>query len=264
MIEIMRAAIIGVVQGVSEFLPISSSGHLVLIPYVFKWNYQGLAFDTALHFGTALAIVIFFWRDWLEIITAPFHKKPAAGQYPKDLLWHILVASIPAAIIGIAINDYVESTFHSPLLIAFDLVFFGWLLWYVDQRTKKSLSLSKISYQKSFLIGLAQSVALIPGVSRSGITMTSGRALGLDRPTAARYSFLIGTPAMLGAFFLEARKLSGEELAAPFWVGVICATIFGFTAIKYLLEYLKKSDFAIFLWYRVIIAALVLTIYLWR
>jgi undecaprenyl-diphosphatase len=265
MIEIIHSAIIGVVQGITEFLPISSSAHLVIIPYVFKWDYKGLGFDVALHLGTVLAIVAYFYKDWVTIIknVYPTKSKTKSKNYPDNFLIQIIVATIPAIIVGLLIKDYIESKFHSPLFLAFNLILFGIILWLSD-RTSRKLEISKINYGQSFLVGLAQSISLVPGVSRSGITMIASRGIGLDRENAARLSFLLGTPAMIGAFLLESKNISANYLNVPFFVGVIVSATAGFLVIKYLLQYLKRGSFAVFTWYRIILALIVIFIYLIR
>jgi undecaprenyl-diphosphatase len=262
--SIIYSISIGAVQGIAEFLPISSSAHLVIFPYIFNWQYAGLQFDVALHFGTMLAIVIFFWSDWLKIVSNAFRKKGAIGEYPKNMLWQILVATIPAGIVGFLIKDHVEAYFHSPVLLSINLIVFGFLLWIVDKKSKSNQDVSKISYLKSFLVGLAQSLALIPGVSRSGITIIASRGIGLERESAAKFAFLLGTPAMIGAFLLEFKDVNFSTLLFPFWLGVIVSAVAGFFAIKFLLNYLKKSDFSIFLWYRILIAIIVLSLFFVR
>jgi undecaprenyl-diphosphatase len=274
--NIIEALILGAVQGLTEFLPISSSGHLVLIPYIFNWKYGGLDFDIALHAGTAIALLAFFWRDWLNIIKNAFIKAPvlnvadggAAGdgleKYPKNFLWQILVASIPAVIVGLTIDKYVENIFHSVLLIAFNLAFFGWLLWFIDKKAKADLKPGAITFRKAFIVGLFQAIALIPGVSRSGITITASRLIGLERGAAARFSFLLATPAIVGAFLLKVPDILQSNIGLSFWLGVAAATIFGLAAIKLLLVYLKKSDFSLFLWYRLAVAAIVVVVFFVR
>lgn len=264
LIEVFRSFFIGAVQGISEFLPISSSGHLVLVPYIFNWQYDGLAFDVALHFGTVIAIIAFFWSDWINIIANAFNKKryqEGIETYPSNLLWQIAVASIPVAILGVVLNDYVEKYLHSPLLIAFDLIFFGIVLWLADKYSKKNNELSAISYNHSFWIGISQALALVPGVSRSGITMTAGRLGGLTKKDAARFAFLLATPAMLGAFVFKLKDIALSAVDLPFVVGVIASALFGFLAIKFLLKYLEKGSFVIFVWYRIIVATIVLFLY---
>lgn len=261
--SIFYSVIIGIVQGVAEFLPISSSAHLVLFPYVFDWQYAGLQFDVALHFGTLIAIVIFFWKDWLKIIKNAFAQK-VDGDYPRDMLWQIIVATIPAGIVGFLIKDHVEEYLHSPVLLSINLVVFGLLLWIVDRNSKSDAKFKEISYIKSFLVGAAQSLALVPGVSRSGITMIASRGIGLNRESAAKFAFLIGTPAMIGAFLLEFKDVNFGQLSLAFWLGVIVSAVAGFIAIKFLLNFLKKSDFTIFLWYRILIALVVLSLFFIR
>lgn len=268
--EIIRSIIIGGIQGISEFLPISSSGHLVLIPYIFKWDYNGLSFDVALHFGTVIAMLVYFWSDWMEILRGAFNKsKKIDSKYPKGLLWQIILATIPAAIVGFLFNDYIDKTFHSNsslgmLVIAFNLAFFGLILWFIDSKSKKTLEIKNVTFANSFMVGLAQTLALMPGVSRSGITITTSRALGLNRESAARFSFLLATPAMVGAFLLKFKDIGANDLNPIFIVGVISSTIFSFLAIRFLLNYLKKSDFSIFVWYRILLAIAIFGIYFAR
>jgi len=267
--SILQSIILGAIQGLTEFLPISSSGHLILIPYFFKWNYQSLAFDVALHAGTAIALLIYFWKDWLAIIKNAFRKKAvgavqAGEQYPDNLLWQIAVASIPAVIFGLLIDKYAEKYFHSVLFVALNLAVFGWLLWYTDKKAKINLAPASLTYKKAFLVGLFQSIALIPGVSRSGITITASRLIGFKRDIAARFSFLIATPAIVGAFLLKLPDILKEDVTLSFWLGVIAAALFGLAAIKFLLAYLKKSNFSIFLWYRLALALLIAIVYFVR
>ncbi|MFA5248775.1 MAG: undecaprenyl-diphosphate phosphatase [Patescibacteria group bacterium] len=261
-----EAIILGAIQGLTEFLPVSSSGHLVLIPYIFNWHYNGLSFDVALHAGTAIALLLFFWRDWVLIIKNSFTKSSTReilnSKYPKNFLWQIAVASIPAMIVGLTIDKYVENNFHFILLIAINLALFGWLLWFVDKKSKSDLSLETITFKKSFIIGLFQAFALIPGVSRSGITITASRLVGLSREPAARFSFLLATPAIVGAFLLKVPDILEAGFTLNFFLGVATATIFGLAAIKFLLVYLKKSDFSLFMWYRLILAVAVVVIFL--
>lgn len=263
--DIIQSIFIGGIQGLTEFLPISSSAHLVLVPYIFNWQYNGLDFDIALHFGTLLAISIYFFKDWLKILKSAFSKDQNDKlDLPKNLLWQIIIASIPAAIFGYFLRDLIESRFHSPLLIATNMAVFGLIFGLVDHFSKNDKKLGKITYSKSFIVGLAQSLALIPGISRSGITIVASKALGLKRDSAARFSFLLGTPAMIGAFFYEFKL--AELLANPlsFYLGILVSFVVGYLAISFLLNYLKKRTFAIFIWYRLIFAAIVFAVYYFR
>jgi undecaprenyl-diphosphatase len=279
----IQALILGAIQGLTEFLPISSSGHLVLIPYFFKWNYEGLSFDVALHAGTAVALLASFWKDWLSIIKNIFPSGAGGGKssplpfrgggesgfddpkrYSRNFFWQILFASIPALIVGLAIDKYAEKYLHSIIFIAFNLSFFGWLLWYADKKSRTGLEPGKITFGKAFIVGLFQSVALVPGVSRSGITITASRFIGLPREAAARFSFLLATPAIVGAFALKLPGIIETGVGPAFWLGVAGAAVFGFLAIKFLLIYLKKSDFSVFLWYRLSLAIFAVIVYFTR
>jgi undecaprenyl-diphosphatase len=264
--ELLQSIILGVTQGVSEFMPISSSAHLVLIPYLFHWQYNGLVFDTALHLGTVLAIIFYFYNDWVGIIKMGFRcqksgVKQQTTALPANFLWQIIIATIPAGIAGLILENYVEKYLHSPLLLAINLIVFGLVLWLTDKMAKSEQEIGKITFKQSLIVGVSQCLALIPGVSRSGITMVASRGLGLKREDAAKFSFLLGTPAMIGAFLLQARKLDSTDLNLVFFMGVIFSALAGFLAIKFLLAYLKKSNFSIFLWYRIILAVIVLTVF---
>ena len=264
MIDIIHSIVLGAVQGIAEFLPISSSGHLIIIPYLFHWKDYGLGFDVALHMGTTIAVLVYFWKDWLKIFQNAFGKK-ADHEFPSNFLWQILVAAIPAGILGYILDKASEKYFHSNmLLIAANLIVFGLLLWLVDKYCATNQNSKTITYKQSFLVGLAQSIALIPGVSRSGITLTASRALGLGKKEAARFSFLLATPTILGAFLLKLKDISGGDLNLAFFLGVLASTIFGFFAIKYLLKYLERGNFSVFVWYRIILAIVIITVYLIR
>jgi|WetSurMetagenome_2_1015567.scaffolds.fasta_scaffold268652_2 undecaprenyl-diphosphatase len=271
--SILHSLVLGAIQGLTEFLPISSSGHLFLIPYFFKWDFQSVSFDVALHGGTVVALLVYFWRDWLSIIKNAFKPKEnapiAENDYPVNFLWMIIVASIPAGIIGLVIDKLMEKwTANHPsaaaIFIACNFALFGWLLWYMDRKAKTDLAPQKLTYKKALLVGLFQSIALIPGVSRSGITITGSRLIGLAREKATRFAFLIGTPTIVGAFLVKLPDMMKEGIGLSFWLGIITATIVGLATIKLLLVYLKKSDFSLFLWYRLAIALIVLIVFFIR
>lgn len=280
MINAFQPIFLGAIQGLTEFLPISSSGHLILVPWLFKWKESGLSFDIALHLGTVIAIVAYFWKDWLEIITNAISRKSGVGSrenkpisalpltshtlpsYPKNFLWQIVVATIPAAVLGYIFDELTENFFRSNIvLISLNLIVFGLLLWLTDKYARKSQKPGEITYKQSFLIGLSQAIALIPGVSRSGITMTTSRAIGLKREEAACFSFLLATPTMVGAFLFKLKDIVANDLNLAFFLGVLSSAIFGLLTIKYLLQYLKRGNFSVFVWYRIILAVLILAIY---
>src|SRR5438270_10885718 len=188
---IAQAIVLGIVQGLAEFLPISSSAHLILVPWIFGWQDPGLAFDVALHWGTLVAVLVVFWRDWLRSLGAGFKKGP---DRDKHLFWALVIASIPGAILGKLLNKLAEDRLRSPLLIAGTMTVMGVLLWLADRIGNKDQDAAGISHPRAFGVGVAQAAALIPGVSRSGATITAGLRMGYDRESIARFSFLMSTP----------------------------------------------------------------------
>jgi undecaprenyl-diphosphatase len=196
----LQAAILGLVQGLGEFLPISSSAHLVLIPWLFKWNDPGLTFDIALHIGTLIAVAIYFWKDWLRLVTKGLTDvRSTEGR----LFWYLVAASIPGAIVGFLLEKKAETIFREPILIATMLILLGVLLYWADRKSAKNIEINRITFRTSFFIGLSQALAIIPRVSRSGITMTMGLLMGLTREGAAKFSFLLSAPIILGAALVK-------------------------------------------------------------
>lgn len=256
---ISQAMVYGIIQGLGEFLPISSSAHLIIAPWLFGWKDPGLSFDVALHLGTLVAVVIFFWKDWFVLARAAL-----GGQKSIEakLFWYLVIATIPGAIIGKALEGTAESAFRNPLLIGIMLIVMGIILYIVDRIGRKELHIEDVRFGNSFLIGMSQAIAIIPGVSRSGITMSTGLLLGLTRESAARFSFLLSVPIILGAGLLKIKDLLHTQVQiVPFSVGIITSAIVGLLSIKFLLEYLKNKGFGIFVWYRIIIGLLVIFIY---
>ncbi|MGB9661536.1 MAG: undecaprenyl-diphosphatase UppP [Moorellaceae bacterium] len=258
---IWQALVLGLVQGVGEFLPISSSAHLVLARFLFRWPDPGLTFDVALHLGTLVAVVAYFWRELLVIIS-----KGLSQPRSEDgrLLYYIVLASIPGALFGVMLEEQAETVFRTPMLIALTLSLMGIGLWAADRRGSKRRELEEINAVDSILVGLSQALAIIPGVSRSGITMTAGCLLGMTRETSARFSFLMSIPIIAGAALWEFRNLTWQEINVAFAVGVITSAAVGFLAIKFLLQYLRRGSYALFAWYRFLLAALVLIVEVWR
>ncbi len=246
----LHAVILGVLQGVGEFLPISSSAHLALAPYLFGWQYQGLAYDVMLHLGTLLAIAVCFAGDWLQIIKAGLTKpKEKEGR----LLWLLAAGSVPAAVAGLLFNHKAEHVFRNPLWIAFNLIFFSVFIYLADRNPSQKRSAGDITLKDIVIIGLAQSVALMPGASRSGMTIMAALFLGYARYDAARLSFLLATPVILGAGLLEARKIAPSDVNGVFAAGIIAAFIAGMLSIKFLLSYLKSKNLKPFIAYRVML-----------
>jgi undecaprenyl-diphosphatase len=266
-IDLLQAVVLGVVQGLAEFLPISSSGHLILVPWLLGWPYQSLTFDLALHLGTTLALLGFFWREWLALARAvPLGLVRAEAR--KDpawrLAWLLVVGSLPAGVIGVLFEDVIEQHIRQPALVALMLIAFGLVLWLADRLARRTRGLGDVGLADAVLVGCAQALALVPGVSRSGITLTAGLLRGLDRPAAARFSFLLSAPITFAAAVYKLRVLfrappTGQE-ALVFVVGTAVAAIVGALAIGFLLRYLQRSSTAVFVWYRLAAGAGILAI----
>ncbi|MGE5596475.1 MAG: undecaprenyl-diphosphatase UppP [Hyphomicrobiales bacterium] len=264
----MRAAILGIVQGLTEFLPVSSSGHLILIPALFRWDDQGLAFDVALHLGTLLALLVYFWRDWYVMFDAGIRDFFSVGlrfnryRQESQLLWLLALGSIPAAVVGLAFNNWIEDNVRQAWLVAIMLAVLGTIMFVADRYTSQRRGMRDVGIADAALIGVAQAVALIPGVSRSGATMTMGLFRDLKRDDAARFAFLLGTPAFVGAALVELGDLTNEsgrefdQLA----VGFVCSALVGFAVIHFLLRYLRTQTLIPFVVYRYGVAVLTLVI----
>lgn len=257
---IFDAVLLGLVQALGEFLPISSSAHLVLVPYFRGQIYQGLAFDVMLHAATLLAVLLYFAKDWAMLI-----KEGLTKPTSKDgrMLWYLAAATVPAALAGFFLNDWAENTFRNPLMIAACLVIFAGFLFWADHRAKQDKG-GDISFQTIMLIGCAQMLAIMPGVSRSGITITAALLLGLSRPSSARISFLLSTPIIAGAALLEATKLSAADFNAALFWGFASAFIGALLVIGWLMKYIKTHTFDVFVYYRWILGAVIVAFYFWK
>lgn len=254
-----QAIVLGLCQGLGEFLPISSSAHLVLIPWLFHWEDPGLTFDIALHIGTLIAVIIYFWKDWLRLVTQGF---TAPRTTDGRLFWYLVIATVPGAIVGYALEQKAETIFRTPLLIAVSLIVMGAILFWAESKSAKKDDLKNITLRTSFLIGLSQALAIIPGVSRSGITITTGLLSGLNREAAARFSFLLSTPIILGAAIIKVPHLVRQPgmINTNFLIGMVVACITGIASISFLLRYIQTKTFLPFVWYRFAIGALVIII----
>jgi undecaprenyl-diphosphatase len=266
-----QALALGVLQGLGEFLPISSSGHLIVMPWLMGWPIQSLAFDLALHLGTLAAVLYAFLGDWVRIVKSALDGLRAGRPleaWGGRLLALLAVASIPAAVFGLLLEDWAETTFRSPVLVAVDMAILGAVLFLADRRAPASsdpLSDSiDISWRDAMLIGLAQSAALVPGVSRSGATISMALFLGHKRPEAARFSFLLATPITFGAALLKVPDLAQGGFDATVWIGMISAAIVGLLSIRVLLAYVKTRTYRPFVYYRWAFTAVVLLVYLAR
>jgi undecaprenyl-diphosphatase len=254
----LQAALLGMIQGLTEFLPISSSAHLFAVPTLLGWPYAGLAFDVALHWGTLVALLIAFWREWWALILGVFAPDAAVRSETWRTWAKLAAASVPAALAGLALQDIAESHLRALPIQAAMLVVFGFLLWFVDRRAPKGRTTDVPGWAACMTVGVAQAIALVPGVSRSGITITAGRAMGLERVSAARFSFLLGTPITLGAGLLELRHASAELFTPAVGIGVLTSAVFGLLAIRGLIRWVSRAGFAAFFAYRVALAALLI------
>ncbi len=257
----IQALILGVIQGLTEFLPVSSSGHLNVFPWIFNWKISE-AFDVALHLGTLLAICIFFFKDWINLIKGGFNKiVKKEDSLDGKIFWYLVIATIPAGILSLVLDEISERIIGNNLnlkmaLIAGALILMGIILYIVDKKSKSEVKYEDISLKQSILIGLAQAIAAaFPGVSRSGITMTVARGLKVDRESAAKYSFLLATPITAAAVLVNIKHFVFD---LPFFVGVLSSFIVGLLIIKFLLDYLRKGSFKIFAIYRIIFGLIIM------
>lgn len=263
--NIFHALVLGMIQGLAEFLPISSSGHLIIAPWLFNWQDPGLGFDVALHWGTLLAVLSYFWQDIWLIIRGFFHSlmpstRDIQNNIYQKLSWLLIIATIPGAIIGKLLETKAEHAFRNPLLIAVTISGFGIVLLFADWAGKKLKNLDRITRLDAFLIGIGQALAVIPGVSRSGASIAAGLFLGFKREDAARFSFLMSAPIIFGAGLIALKDGVGGVSMGELAVGFISAAVFGFFSIKYMLRYLSKHNYNIFVWYRLAFAALILIV----
>ena len=265
--EYVRAVALGLLQALTEFLPISSSGHLVLAPRLVGGDVSSITFDVGLHVGTLIAVLVYFWRDWLNIATSLLHDLPAHGARvsrwaePSRLGLWIVIATLPAVIVGAVLTATVEDWFRSPVSVAVSLLFFSAVIWFADRLGAQHLGDGDATPRRALLIGCAQAIALIPGTSRSGITIAAARGLGFERSAAARFSFLLSAPAVAGAavLTLSGALANGDPIAwGPLVVGAVTAAAAGMLVIRGLMRYLQTRSLAVFVWYRVALGCAVL------
>jgi undecaprenyl-diphosphatase len=273
--EIVAAAILGIVQGLTEFLPVSSTAHLILVPWFLGWKPEGLTFDVALHVGTAFAVLTFFFRDWIRLAREMFlgiKEGKLLGNEDRRLGWYLVVGTLPAMVAGLAFEETIESRLRSPLIIVFTLAALGALLLFAEKRGTHTRTIEQFTWTDSLSIGFSQAIALIPGVSRSGITMTTAMFRNSTRTSAARFSFLLSTPVILGAGILKSLRLmdavqhpiAGTEAVrwSVMGAGFLFAAVSGFLCIRFFLKYLQTKSFMPFVIYRFLLAGLILIYYL--
>ncbi|MBI2303810.1 MAG: undecaprenyl-diphosphatase UppP [Chloroflexi bacterium] len=271
---LLHAIVLGVVQGITEFWPISSSGHLILFPNLLGWPAQSLSFDTTLHMGTLAALIIYFWRDWLVMLRSVVHDltqhRTAWPRYaqPSRLFILILWGSVPAGVAGLLFNNYIEDNLRSPYLVAAMLIIVAGVMTYAERAKTASEEMESLNWRRSLLIGLAQALALVPGTSRSGITISIGMLSHLERTVATRFSFLLATPIILAAGLWEMRHLLGSSVMTDEWLslaaGFGASMVVGIVAIGLLLRILQRYSLMPFVGYRLALGTALVVYFLGR
>jgi undecaprenyl-diphosphatase len=262
---ILESIILGVVQGITEFLPISSTAHLILVPWLFGWKDPGLTFDVVLHAGTLVAILAYFWKDWMGMLAGllPRRFQPSGVRtMGLGFLVVIIFSTIPAALAGVLAEKKVETLLRHPAIISITLIGLALVLWTAEKISRKLKPIEAVSLADGMVVGLSQALALIPGVSRSGITMTAGLFRGLTREAAARFSFLLSAPIIAGAGLKKALELhhTGIEASArwPMLLGFLASFIAGYLTIRFLIRYLQQNTLTIFIIYRILLGGIIL------
>lgn len=258
--SIFKAIILGIIQGVAEFLPISSSAHLIIFPYLFGWEESGLAFDVALHFGTMMAVLVIFFKDWWNLFIGAIKdiktkKKSTNGR----MFWYLVAATVPAALAGLLLDDVIENVIRNKIwIIALALAIMGMLIYIGDKwaskHYKKETKFENITLKQALIVGVSQAFAVIPGFSRSGTTILAGRLQGISKEAITKFTFLLSVPVICGATILKVGDLAFTKEVI---VGIISSFAMGIISIKFLLSYIKKHDFSVFAFYRVILALIV-------
>ncbi len=258
---VFQALVLGVVQGLAEFLPISSSAHLALTPWLFGWSAPGLAFDTSLHLGTLIAVLWYFQEEWRRLIASAWEivrTRQVRTDSQRRVIF-LIIATIPGGLAGLLLEDLAETVFRAPVITGIALILLGALLWAVDKWAQQDRPLEGMNWRHALLFGLAQVTALVPGVSRSGATMTMGRALRFTREGAAVFSFLMSMPITLAAVVVQLPDAVRErDVVLPLIVGIIASGASGWLAISVLLKFVARHSFGVFALYRLLLGAFVL------
>jgi undecaprenyl-diphosphatase len=267
----IQAVILGIVQGLTEFLPVSSSGHLILVPYFLHWPDQGLDFDVAVNTGTLLAVLAYFHRDLRDLIVGFFTGAPRSrdGEFaPRPMTWAIVVGTIPAGLVGLLGKDWIETHLRNPEVIAMTTFAYGILLFLADRFGRRIRALDQVTLLDGLVVGCAQALALIPGTSRSGVTITAALLLGFMRPSAARFSFLLTVPISVLAALKSAKDLAdagaGSAQLVPMAIGLVVSAVVGYAVIAWLLAWLRRRDLTVFVVYRMVLAAVIVATLLFR
>ena len=269
---IYQVIVLAIVQGLTEFLPISSTAHLYLTSWLLGWNTESLTFDIALHIGTLLAVVIYFFRDWLQIVSQGLGMNYAPDpelKHNRALLWLLAIGTIPVGVFGFLFNKQAETTWRTPWVMAAMLIAVGILMWFCDRIGKRQRDLATLSAADAAVIGAAQALAIVPGTSRSGITISAGLCRNLNREAAARFSFLLSTPAIAGAAakaLHDLHKSGGipADMRMAFIVGVLLSAVAGIAVIAWFLRFLQRNTLSFFVYYRIIFGIIVLALAFFR
>jgi undecaprenyl-diphosphatase len=269
---IYQVIVLAIIQAVTEFLPISSSAHLELAPWLFGWKDPGLTFDVALHVGTLVAILIYFFKDWVQIVGQGIGLNVGTDPELKrnrGLFWLIAAASVPIGVVGYLFNKQAESTWRNPYVIGSMLIVIGILMWIADRRATGKKDMGNVNWGDGMWTGIAQALAVVPGTSRSGITITAGLFRGMSRETAARFSFLLSAPAIAAAAlkkFWDIHKSGGiaPDMKVPFALGIALSGILGAVVIAVFLKYLRRNSLMPFVYYRIVFGIIVIALAVFR
>src|SRR6266566_4546269 len=260
-----QAIVLAVIQGLTEFLPVSSTAHLTLFPWFLGWKDPGLTFDVALHAGTLVAVLLYFRRTWVDMLLAaagPGKGSAAEIEERRRLFWYLVIGTIPGGIAGYLLERRAEDEFRTPLVIAVAMIVVALLMWAGERFSRREESLGQVTFLDSIVVGVAQALAVIPGVSRSGITMTAGLFRSMTRETAARFSFLLSTPLIAGAALKKGLEIRHEglppDMRLPFALGIVVSGLVGYAVIAWLIRYLERRTFKVFIFYRLVLGLVVL------
>jgi undecaprenyl-diphosphatase len=266
-----QAIVLAIIQGLTEFLPVSSTAHLTIIPDLLHWKDPGLSFDVALHLGTLVAVLVYFFRDWVQVIlngVGISYRGAHPDENSRSLLWLLVLGTIPAALAGFKFEKYADQTLRTPFIIGGAMIVFGLLMWLADRAGTARSGLDQMTGFDAITVGIAQAFALIPGVSRSGITLTAARFGGFSREAAARFSFLLSTPIIAGAAGKKGWELYKdglpEDMKLPYVVGIAVSAVVGLIVIAFFMRYLRRHSLSVFVWYRIVFGIIVVALAFFR
>ncbi len=263
-----QAIVLAIVQGLTEFFPVSSSAHLIVIPEFLHWTDGGLVFDVALHVGTLAAVIIYFFKDWVQVIANGLgfpYRGPHPDENNRSLLWYLVIGTIPGAIAGWKLDQYAEHAWRSPYIIATAAILVAIYMAVADRRGEERQGLDQMTWLDALIVGISQAFAIIPGVSRSGSTIATARFFHLSREAAARFSFLLSTPLIAGAAakkFYDIHKQGGlpPDMRLPYAAGILVSGVVGLVVIAFFLRYVRRNSLAVFIWYRIIFGIIVVAL----